>query len=103
MEASKEKPSEPMSKQRKILLMIGALLLLATAFSPAGVAFYLAIINVFFLWMLFAFPLVRALTHESEGFHTVLFGLIGVMLSGAAAVLLVGVSCAYPASRFDLH
>ena len=99
-----EPADPPPKKTNKVGFIVGGVLLLVTAVLPPDIAWFTAGVNVFLLWIVFGIPMARSFTHNSTGGgETLLFGLFGVLLAGVGAILLVGVSCAAPMSRFNPH
>ena len=97
-------PGPAQKKSNPAGFWIGGGLLLLVAVLPPGISILFAVLDVFFLWTLFAIPMTRSFTgHCTGGGEKILFGLMAVVLAGVGAILLVGFACAVPMSRFNPH
>ena len=97
-------PAPPPKEPFKAGYLIGGGLLLVIAVLPPDISILFAMLDVLFLWIVFAIPMTRSFTSNClGGGEKVLFGLMAILLAGVGAILLVGCACAVPMSRFNLH
>ncbi|MBI3856751.1 MAG: hypothetical protein HY293_13770 [Planctomycetes bacterium] len=98
-----EPQKPPMPRGQKIACGIAAALLLITAALPPGFALIPAGLAVLLLWPLLTMPLMNVMTESYESPLTkALFGLFAILLGALGTVLLVGLACALPLSRFKV-
>lgn len=88
--------------RRNGLRLLGAVLLLVVALTPAEVSWAFAIGDALLLWVLFSIPLVKTMAGSGSGGEKFLLGGMAILLGAVGAVLLVGLACMRPLSKMNL-